>query len=566
MVDSLAIVAVLAIIANYGALGAMQELNNTVSNVYIELEKSQSDIRDNFQQVRLYTNFAYYKRDLPTGYDAIINRLNTCIAALKESFQEVDKLCQQSEDERLLKVAATLSSSLDPFYDYIENMSQTAQAGQFEELFSLIDGLYPYTTQVENALSEFQTAIDEVTGIITNRSAIRINGTHLFNSIVIAICIVLWLILLLIVSKTISKPAKLSGRQLRDIVTKIEAGNGDLTERIPVKTHDEIGQMVNGINNFINQLQTIMRKLKQQSETLMSSANSVGKQLAESNENASSVSAFMEQISANMEEISATLGQIASGSNGVLNQVQNMDSHMKDGVDMVSQSKIHASDMYHNTISSKENAGKIIGEIRASLNAALEESRTVEKINDLTQEILDISSQTNLLSLNASIEAARAGDAGRGFAVVADEIRTLADGSTKTAGNIQNISKLVTTAVNKLAQNAEDILHFIDEKVLKDYDDFFNVAQRYEKDTDDIHHLLNDFASNTDTIHSTIQSMNQGLSSISTAVDESARGVTTAAENIVKLVESLSHIQKETENNKHISEDLGNEVGRFKKV
>ena len=208
----------------------------------------------------------------------------------------------------------------------------------------------------------------------------------------------------------------------------------------------------------------------------------------------------------------------------------------------------------------------MLNEIRSSLNSALEESRTVEKINQLTQEILDISSQTNLLSLNASIEAARAGDAGRGFSVVADEIRVLADGSAKTAGNIQSISLLVTNAVNKLAKNAEDMIHFIDDKVIKDYDDLVSVAQQYERDTDDVNELFREFAGNTSDINSTIQSITQGINNISIAADESARGVATAAENVVNLVDSISMIQEETENHRQISSQLEEEVNRFKNV
>ena len=144
--------------------------------------------------------------------------------------------------------------------------------------------------------------------------------------------------------------------------------------------------------------------------------------------------------------------------------------------------------------------------------------------------------------------------------------RALADNSTQTAGNIQKISKIVTNAVNKFTKNAEDILQFIDEKILKDYDDFVGIAKQYESDTDTINQLLNEFASNTEDISSTIQSMNQGLNDISTATDESTHGVTTSAENIINLVGALMQIQNETENNKHISQDLETEVSRFKKL
>ncbi len=567
MVNILAIVAILTVFANYSAIGSIKEIDDHVSTICIELEQVQGDIRDDFQQVRLYANFTYYKMDLPAEhYSAITGRLEECMNDLKAGFQEAMDLCEQSEDEALAQVSDLLLQAMQDFGNYVQNILDTARAGDYMKLPSMIEGLSTYTTEVETAMGSFSTAINSLTRSFTEQSESRIRGTHFLNGVALAICIVVWVILLLVVNLTICRPAKNSGQQLARIVDKIESGNGDLTERIPVKTEDEIGQMVNGINNFIAQLQTIMRKLKGEADTLMDSAKAVGTQIADSTENASNLSAVMEELSASMQEISATLGQIVTGSNNVLGEVEDMNHRVQDGVSMVSRSKAHAGEVHNNAIVSKENTGKMIDDIRATLSAALTESRSVERINELTQEILNISSQTNLLSLNASIEAARAGDAGRGFAVVAEEIRVLADGSAKTAGNIQNISNLVTTAVNKLAKNAEDMLHFIDEKVLKDYDEFVDIAKQYERDTDDINVLLQDFANNTNEINTTVRAMNQGINDISIAADESAHGVTTAAENVVNLVEAITQIQQETDNNREISGKLEDEVNRFKNV
>ncbi|MDE7326726.1 MAG: methyl-accepting chemotaxis protein, partial [Lachnospiraceae bacterium] len=500
------------------------------------------------------------------GYDAILSRLQGRVDFMEEGFQTAMRLCEESGEEVLLGVNDTLNKAIVDFEKHVQTILDTAKERDYVKLPALIDGLADYTTQVEAAMMQFSAAIDSLMEEITSQNDRSIKQTHFFNGAALVVCVVVWVLLFVLVNWTICKPARESGKRLEGIVKKIENGDGDLTERIPEKTQDEVGQMVKGINKFIIQLQTIMRTLKDDAETLMDSAHKVGTQLADSNQDAGNLSSVMEELSASMEEISSTLGQIASGSSNVLNEVQGMNRNVQDGVGMVSQSKVHASDMYRNTITSKQNTGKMIEEIRSTLNAALTESRSVERINELTQEILNISSQTNLLSLNASIEAARAGDAGRGFAVVAEEIRVLADGSAKTAGNIQNISNLVTSAVNKLAKNAEEMLRFIDEKILKDYDGFVDIAEQYERDMDDINELLQEFAANTDEINTTVQAMNQGLNDISCAADESARGVTSAADSVVSLVEAITLIQQQTDNNMAISEKLEGEVNRFKNV
>jgi methyl-accepting chemotaxis protein len=208
----------------------------------------------------------------------------------------------------------------------------------------------------------------------------------------------------------------------------------------------------------------------------------------------------------------------------------------------------------------------MIGENKATLEAAVENSRSVDKINELTNEILGISSQTNLLALNASIEAARAGEAGRGFAVVADEIRNLAERSKETANNIQQISALVTDAVEDLAQNANGMLEFIDGTVLADYDKLVDVANQYYDDADKLDSMMDVIDNKSGELEENIANINEGIDGINTAVDESAQGVTMVADNTSQLVDMLGNIRLDAESNKEISDELSNEVSMFKHI
>ena len=137
-----------------------------------------------------------------------------------------------------------------------------------------------------------------------------------------------------------------------------------------------------------------------------------------------------------------------------------MRGREQEGSGLVSEIRNKAQSFRTEAVNSKKNTVGMMTSNSELLEVAIENSRSVEKINSLTSEILSISSQTNLLALNASIEAARAGDAGKGFSVVADEIRVLADNSRDTANNIQHISVAVTQAVEELARDANEMLNF----------------------------------------------------------------------------------------------------------
>lgn len=299
---------------------------------------------------------------------------------------------------------------------------------------------------------------------------------------------------------------------------------------------------------------------------MFDSVNNINNRVYSSNEDVTNVSASMEELAASMEEVSATLEQIAEGSGGVYAKVKSMAEGAENGSELVEQIKNRDQDVRKRTVENKMAVNKMLVDIRNTLEEAVTESRSVERINELTGEILDITSQTNLLALNASIEAARAGDAGKGFAVVADEIRVLADNSRDTANNIQDISRMVTGAVEKLAGNAESMLKFIDESVLKDYDKFVELANYYQKDAESVNDLVTEFADRTAETEEIMERINTGINNISVTVDESARGVTNAAESAGSLVESMAHIKQEAENNQTISEELRDEVERSKKV
>ena len=190
---------------------------------------------------------------------------------------------------------------------------------------------------------------------------------------------------------------------------------------------------------------------------------------------------------------------------------------------------------------------------------AIEKSKVVAKINELTDDIRNISSQTNLLALNANIEAARAGDAGRGFAVVATEIGVLANQTFQTVDGINEIVKDVNEAVHNMTNCIEVIMRFLEETVVADYGTFGQVGERYEQDAES-------FARSMQQIYSEISDLNRKITEIADTMDgvnrtitESADGVNLIAEKsgdaVKKTLEGYEHL-RESETNLNLLKEL----------
>ncbi len=546
-------------VANVMALSEINEKNSEIAEVYLELQKIEGQMSVQAQEFRGLMESGKLKAQ---GVEKIEQKA----ADLQVYLDNMDALCKRTEDSLLNESFTAYKEQFEEFMALGIQAAQVVAQGDNIGTLEVLSQSRQKREVLDSCKASYTEAMESRINSVANEIDVKIFGTYVFNISMIIVFILMVGATFLIVVRTIAGPAKKASGHLNQIVEKIQKDEGDLTERIDVKTQDEVGQLVSGVNGFIEQLQSLMQKLKGDSARMMESADTITDRVNISNENVNSVSAAMEQLAASMEEVSVSLEQITDGSNDIYNKAKVLAGRAGNGAELVEQIKVRAQTIRKSAVGSKAAASEMIGEIRVMLEQAVQESKSVGQINELTGDILDISSQTNLLALNASIEAARAGDAGKGFAVVADEIRVLADNSRDAANNIQSISNLVTAAVEKLALNAENMLQFIDENVMKDYDGFVDVANNYHHDAEDMDAILTEFASGASDMQMTMQRINVGITDIATTVDESAKGVSNVAENTGSLVEAMAHIQKETQNSQSISRELCGEVERFKKV
>lgn len=564
MIVVLAFIFGLNAVVSLRALNSVEHSGKTISENYMQLQVNYGELGLCMERSQKYINIicAAPDSEVAAGVgQAMLGDWETAQGKIENMQYYVDVI----DNQTLSDAWTTYRLYLEEVFAMMLDMKDTALSGKGAEASAMLGGSFlEKVSSGEELLNQFTGAMTAgIADASANYNAAVEKSRNVTSIMTLTFAIVMCGIVVA-ANYIIARPAKLASSQLGEIIEKIEMQQGDLTERVQIHSKDEIGELVKGINTFLERLQDIMCKINHESTNIQTSVEKITGEIIISDGSVNNVSAVMEQLAASMEEVSATAAQMNTSADMVVGYVRKIAEETVEGSFLAENIRERSLEMKESTGKSKNHIQTLVDGTRQQLEEAIANSGQVEEIKRLTEDILEISSQTNLLALNASIEAARAGEAGKGFAVVADEIRVLADNSRNTANDIQNISDNVVLAVEKLVENSNAMISLVNDVVMEDYNRFVTMTDQYHKDTNEIHEIFDEFKEEANTLNDTILGMAEGIHSIADAMDESTRGVVNAAENTVELARNISLIRREAESNGEVSDHLQNEVNRFK--
>ncbi|OCB00627.1 methyl-accepting chemotaxis protein [Clostridium beijerinckii] len=557
LISTFTFVSILVCIVGFIGLYNMNIINNNATSMHdynlasinnlTTLKQNISDIRSDLLKLAYQRN-ASEKDTVKKDIKDLIDKNNELIKIYESTLiSESEKPAFSSLKENFNKYV-DLSNSIIKYVD--------------ENNFSEADENYSKVTETRKKI---YLSMDELIQNNVNQAddSYNENNSTFKRSLYITISIIL-ISLLLAVILGLSISFMISKQVKRVLIFAEALGSGDLTKTITVDSKDEIGNLSMALNNAKENIQNLIVEIMNSSsdisatsEELSATTEEIASKMEIVNESTEHISKGVQDLSATTEEVTASTEEISSAINSIAKDAEN-------SLVSVNEIKERAYNIRNKSSKSIEESNLIYDKNRLNILESIENSKIVSEVRIMANSIGSIAEQTNLLALNAAIEAARAGEHGKGFAVVADEVRKLAEQSSNAVYNIQTMVSQVEASVESLSKSGQDVLEFMAANVKPNYELLMNTGIQYEKDSEFINNIIDKSASSSKQMDQVIMQISGAIQNVSSVAQESASNTEEILNSITEVTFALSDVTKSAQSQAELSQKLNEMIQRFK--
>lgn len=382
------------------------------------------------------------------------------------------------------------------------------------------------------------------------------------RNLVIVIGLITYIISLIILGLLMSKFKK-SMSKLNDKVLELASGSGDLTKEIDIRTGDELEVIAGNMNTFISQVRSLVQDVARSTGEILSTGEALSATVSENVRVMALMNEEMNGISANMEESSASSNLLSQNLSESAENIDMFARNVNEISDMVRRANENAQSSCAAAKENRENAMRAIRELQQKMEQTSEDAQQIEKVKQIAEGISEIASETSMLSLNAQIEAARAGEQGRGFAVVATQVGQLSNDIDRAVAEISEINVQVLSAVGALTEVAQEMIRFVTEDIVKDYDAFAQLGEEYGSTTDAIREQMIQIGEQSTQISHNIAEINETVRGITSTVMVTAESAGEIARSTSEISTSLESLNTTSQRNAQSSETLNAQVNKY---
>lgn len=534
---------------------------------FSKYEETSREIEKNIDQERhlieLYTNIqkinGYYLQILIPNDKNLNNQIDNLQNQSEIFIEEISALEGNFITDKEMEIIQGLENFAIENKNVTTKIKTAIDSGNLDDANTLFNTKLTSNTKraealIEEAISYFTNKINK----LQNEQQLYING--LTNKI--TIISIGSIILAITLALNVAIPFKKRTDKLIAFVNNIE--KGDLSKHLKVTSKDEIGQLSKAINQAVDGNKFLVEKIAESTVEISAGAEELTATTEEISANMNVIRETIEETTKAINYLSESSGEISSASTDIEKAVNNLSAKAIDGESRSIEIMERANGVKERAFESSKIANEIYEDKQEKILKVIEKAKIVNQIGMLADTIGEIADQTNLLSLNASIESARAGAAGKGFAVVANEVRNLAEQSNKSARDIRLVIEEIENAFREMTELSRDMMEFISSKVQPDYNLLVDIGEKYLLDAQFVNNISNEIANSTKGITQAITDLNTGIQTVSSTTQQTAASADTILHSINLSAEATHEIAQTALAQTELAEKLKQISNNFK--